>query len=336
MIHDENFQGTFLGNRSGVLLLHTMKQFLTPAAQASMLLPLALGAVAAQSEQSVTFEVASIKPCQIGDAAAGRKGGREGGGTVSSGRLTVNCQTLANLIRIAYLQYASGAPSPVDPVSKMEFSPISGRFMQQALQHAPAWIESDRYTIEAKAGGAAAPEMMRGPMMQALLADRFKLKFHRETREVPVYALTVAKGGHRLQAAKDGMCIPFDSAHPSTPSQPFVQTCGPFFYRIEGSADAYHMSMSSLCRELSRLLDRDVVDKTGVTGLFDIHMDLSPADLSPGPRDAPPNPNSPVAASDPPGSLVFAAVQKLGLKLEPAKNPSEFFVIDHVERPSGN
>jgi uncharacterized protein (TIGR03435 family) len=124
------------------------------------------------------FEVASIRPCKA-DAVpeGGRKGGRE---SLSPGRLTLECHTVKSLIQMAYVLFANGSVHPRTVV------PMEG---------GPAWINSERYTIDAKAEGTPSHGMMHGPMLQALLEERLNLKVHRETREIPVYVLTVAKGG---------------------------------------------------------------------------------------------------------------------------------------------
>jgi uncharacterized protein (TIGR03435 family) len=215
----------------------------------------------------------------------------------------------------------------------------------QAIEGGPAWIDSDRYTIDAKAEGTESVAMMRGPMMQGLLEDRFKLKMHRETKETAVYALTVAQGGLRAPVAKEGNCVTEEGLFAKGPAGPMPggssppPLCGGFLHGPDGSDRSYRQTMTGLCAELSTLLDRDVVDKTGVLGVFDIEMTLSLSDLFPGSQSDPrlaellaSAPNS----TDPAGSSIFAAVQKLGLRLGPAKSPSEFLAIDHVERPSEN
>jgi uncharacterized protein (TIGR03435 family) len=92
--------------------------------------------------------------------------------------------------------------------------------------------------------------------------------------------------------------------------------------------------MAGLCWQFSAWLDRAVIDKTGVAGAFDIHLELSAADL-PADHDAPTDPSSPATPADPFGAI-SAAVRKLGLRLSPAKGSSAFLVIDHVEKPSEN
>jgi uncharacterized protein (TIGR03435 family) len=207
----------------------------------------------------------------------------------------------------------------------------------QEIKGSPAWVNSDRYVIDAKTEGPTAPEMMRGPMMQALLEDRFKLKIHRESKEIPVYELTVAKGGPKLQPYQEGGCIPRDKWTPPAPGKNVPHSlCGGL-----GGPNVLGTTLAQFCRNLSNISDRDVVDKTGLAGMFDLYFDLPPA--------APPVGDSagvgaPAATPLPPSHAdsedLFAqfrsALPKLGLKLEPAKGHGDFLVIDHVERPSGN
>jgi uncharacterized protein (TIGR03435 family) len=202
------------------------------------------------------------------------------------------------------------------------------------IEKIPAWINSARYTINAETEGAQSPETMRGPMLQALLEDRFKLTIHRETREVPVYELTVAKGGpKKLTPAQDGRCVTADPDHPAPqppPGQPLPKRCG-FFNPSATSEgiDVYGTTMATLCTQFSAIFDRNVIDKTGIKGVFDIHLETSPV----------PKPSDDATESDKSSmflSVLDDAIQKLGLKLESAKGPGEFLVIDSVERPSEN
>lgn len=256
----------------------------------------------------------------------------------SPGHLSAECQTIAELIRDAYLNYANGEPWPHPVGSLSPVGPVSSRLANQELKGSPAWVNRDRYTIEAKAEGAQSREMMSGPMMQGLLEDRSQLKIHRDSREIPVYELTVDKGGARLTPSRDGSCIVIRPGHPPPgPGEPFPHICGGFF-----RDDLNGSTLANLCTQFSVMMDRDVIDKTGITGVFDIHLDSfwenflprPPADSAAGPN----NPPAPQARPDP--ADVFAAAQisleKLGLKLEPAKASAEFLVIDHVERPSEN
>jgi uncharacterized protein (TIGR03435 family) len=259
------------------------------------------------------FEVVSVKPCRadIGPET------RIGGGNSSPGRLNIECQTMMGLVRMAYVVFADGRHIGRGSV------PISG---------GPAWTNSERYTIDAKPEAVQSQEMMRGPMLQAILEDRFHLKVHRETREIPVYALTVAKGGLKLKAFQNGSCVPIDflNLQMSTlenlaPDVHYCRNAG----SEEGGIVTYEAQGTSL-DEFSKIvfgsLDRPVVNKTGVAGLFDVRLEYAPERADPG-----------AGAADPAGPSIFTALQQqLGLKLEPAKGPGEFLVIDSVERPSGN
>jgi len=285
-----------------------------------------LGVAYAQSTPVPKFEVASIKPCAAGDNAVGSPN--------SPGRVTMPCVTTTNLIFWAYVLYAKGS-----------FDVPGERLVP--IERGPEWTKTEGYTIEAKAEGSPGGAMMRGPMLQALLEDRFKLKIHSETREVPVYNLTVTKGGAKLQAAREGSCNPLDMDRPPAPpvpGQPPPLICT--LSRI--TTDAYEIrgvTMAQFSVDLSRRLDRDILDKTGIAGKFDIRVALTPglAQLffsppPPPPGGAAPPPPPPPNRTDP-GDVFDATqtiVEKLGLKLEPAKGPGRFLVIDHVERPSAN
>lgn len=256
------------------------------------------------------FEVASIRPCE---GNGGGRGGKDG--SQSPARLHMNCQPVANLIESAYIRFASG---------RLHMSARSA----QPFKGGPAWINSESYQIDAKPESPQSFAMLRGPMLQQLLEDRFKLKIHRETREVPVYLLTVAKGGPKnLPATAEGSCAPLDPDHLPGPD---TKLCGFFHSSANEGIDTSGQTMAGLCLQFSTNLDRDVIDKTGITGMFDIHLDVSMADLFPRrDSDGPADPSSIVSA-------IQDALKRLGLKLEAAKAPVEFLVIDHVERPSEN
>ena len=174
-------------------------------------------------------------------------------------------------------------------------------------------------------------DQMFGPMLQVLLEDRFRLKVHRETRELPVYTMTVARGGLKTRATKEGSCIPLDLNHSDQPSPNF---CDRMTGKLNGdhiSDDAYGMSMAEIAsRFLANRLDRTVIDETGLAGRFDVHLEFA--------RDnAATNLDNPVASPDSAAPSIFTAVQEqLGLKLSPGKGPVEVLVIDHVEKPSEN
>jgi uncharacterized protein (TIGR03435 family) len=277
-------------------------------------------AQALQADQ--TFEVTSIKP---NPGCAGL--GRGSGGLASPGRMTLGCAELRDLILTAYGIYANG--SSTNPRS----------FRMQVLG-GPAWIDSDRYDIAAKAEGYPPPAQLYGPMLRALLEDRFKLKVHRETKEAPVYVLTVAKGGTKLRLAKEGSCVSTDSRPTAQtgPGQPRPRICGSQVTGLDGTFDMYGATMEGLSLQLATRLDRDVIDKTGIVGRFDIHLEVSRADLAPRfLAGGEVRQDDPLVGTDPTGPSLFTALQQqLGLRLESGKGPVETLVIDHIEKPAGN
>src|SRR5580692_3305362 len=252
------------------------------------------------------FEVASIKRCAESD--------RTSGGAPSPGRLELSCQTTATLIRLAYLVFPTGQPN----------APVSPSAYQQPISGAPSWVDSERYRISAKAEAPTNMEMLRGPMLQKLLEDRFQLKLHRESREVDAFAITAGKGGPQLPAARPGACVVSDRNHPT--DAPNV--CGRLQRNPAGGFDAPGVTLPDLCRQLEALVEREIVDRTGLSGLFDVHLDLTSADL--GIPGATPDPTSDYVMGD--GRAIAAALAKIGLQMRPAKSTAEFIVIDRVER----
>jgi uncharacterized protein (TIGR03435 family) len=201
------------------------------------------------------------------------------------------------------------------------------------ISGAPDWINSEGYDIEAKAEGDPTPSEMKR-MMQTLLEDRFKLRTHRGTKEMPVYALTMTKSG-RLPKPGAGSCeAPDVDAPPRPPASDLVQ-CGRAMVAIGRMGGVQlqggMISMRELVRILSNLLGRAVIDKTEFEDLFDLHLIFALDDAIDGmshPPEPPPENHSP---------SIFVAVQdQLGLKLESTRGPVDVLVIDHVERPSGN
>ena len=308
------------------------KLLLATAGLLAVTVPIAVGIInapyiRAQSPQSAVpkFEVAAIKPCEDGD------GGQRAQfpSKFSPGRMSLNCQTLVGHILTAYVRFADGRTSR-PPAS---LPPIEG---------GPAWLKSLRYTIDAKAEGNASPELMQGPMLQALLEDRFKLKIHRGTREIPVYELTVSKSGLKLPKFKEGSCAsrpPRDltKAFGPPPALPTGQKYCAALGTPKGPnmvVDAQGFSLEEFAKSfLSPFLNasdaRPVVDKTGVTGKFDFHLEFALDEAMRRALDD--DPGEPTAPS------IFTALQEqLGLKLEGAKGPGETIVIDSVEKPSEN
>jgi uncharacterized protein (TIGR03435 family) len=262
------------------------------------------------------FDVVSIKPCKPGVA---------NGGDSSPGRLHIGCSPLAGadntgLIQMAYNRYANGN------FTSGTIIPIEG---------GPDWIHSETFAIDAKSDGQPSVLMMYGPMMQALLEDRFKLKIHRETSQGPVYELALGKGSPKLKPLQDGACIPPVRGRPLPTLNPGQRLCrnlvGPGSVEFEGG------TLTMLAGLLNLLLDRPVIDKTGITAYFEIHLKFSPEDSAAAPRPPSADPGSPAAVNAPDVPGIFQAIQEqLGLRLVPAKGPVDALVIDHIERPSAN
>jgi uncharacterized protein (TIGR03435 family) len=209
----------------------------------------------------------------------------------------------------------------------------------------PSWTASDNYDIQAKAEGNPSVNQMEGPMLQALLEDRFKLMVHHETRQMPVFELTVAKGGVKLQPTREGSCTPYAPGSPPPPAAaPGARTifCGYPRSGVDGlnrTLEGAGVSMKALASNLSRLeLHKSVIDRTGLTGTFDVHLKWA-VDAPTGPAAGPGVSDNPaVAAPDnSTGPSIYSALQdQMGLKLSSTRGPVEVLVIDHIEKPSGN
>jgi uncharacterized protein (TIGR03435 family) len=202
----------------------------------------------------------------------------------------------------------------------------------------PVWIDSDLYNIDAKAEAHPVANQqfvtLQRRRLQTLLRDRFHLTIHRETKELPVYELTVAKGGPKLQPSNCVQRVTGDTAiAPGKTQSDYCGATGIGRSRIQGRG----VSMAFLSDILSGLLSRTVVDKTGLKGEFQIQLTYTPVAPSvPSPDAAPPG-RADGAATPDRGPDIFTAVQEqLGLKLQSGKGPVEVLVIDHVERPSEN
>jgi uncharacterized protein (TIGR03435 family) len=176
---------------------------------------------------------------------------------------------------------------------------------------APSWVNSEKYDIDAKVNEADVAKLQklnidqRKLMLQPLLADRFELKFHRGTKDLPLYALVIAKNGPKLQESN-----PDD---PNGLKGTQVRLMG------RGHIKAQGISMAVFIHEMSRQLDRTVVDKTGLTGNYDFTLQWTPDE------------------GEPSGPSIFAAIQEqLGLKLESQKDGVEMLFIDHIEKPLEN
>jgi uncharacterized protein (TIGR03435 family) len=258
----------------------------TPAILSAVLLLQPIQAALAQTSATSPapgFEAAIIKPVKEPDPNRMRD-------RTEGRRFTTYNTTLRDLLMMAY---------QLDP---------------RQITGGPAWVATDEYDIDAVAIDDTQLSQHREEMLQKLLADHFHLTFHREPREMSIYALTIAKDGARLKAGD-----------PASPSNSGCQHLGACTFRND--------PIAHFARWLQfAVLDRPVVDKTGLTGGYDFTLTWTPDESQftalgmhiPPPADTP---------NAPPG--LFTAIQEqLGLKLEPQKIPAEVLVIDHVERPS--
>ena len=206
---------------------------------------------------------------------------------------------------------------------------------------APAWMRSESFDIVAKpqvgeeAGSGRGAARLANLMLrlQTLLESRCSLKVHRETKELPVLDLVVAKGGLKLKPAD---CVTYDPQNPPPPS-PSGQNpnfCGNLGQHRIGELNGYGNEMATFVQWLARQTNRTVIDKTGYTAKFNLTLEWVPENLTggPNPDGAPQNP--PPGVNGP--SLFSALQEQLGLKLENAKGPVDVLVIDHVEKPTGN
>jgi uncharacterized protein (TIGR03435 family) len=311
----------------------------------SALLALAAGTAFSQTPAPApAFEVASVKPAGPLNPALIASGQMRIGMKIDKARVDIGSLSLADLIRTAYR---------VKPYQ------ISG----------PEWMAAERFDVQAKLPEGASPDLVP-EMLQALLAERFKLAMHRESKEQAVYALVVGKNGAKLKESAPDADAPAGDGVSAPAGAPTGVMAGNGQVRISGSMDGKgvtvtggpagtmrmsmgeggtmrmensKMPLATLADMLSRFVDRPVVDMTELKGNYQVTLELSIADLRnmartagvmiPGPAaggDA--GRSAPEAASDPSSPSIFAAVQQLGLKLESRKTPVELIVIDHLEK----
>ena len=169
-------------------------------------------------------------------------------------------------------------------------------------------------------------------MLQGLLADRFKLALHPETKQLPIYALVASRNGLKIKPSKDQTLWAGDYPDGSPDGQPLSGASPSELAPGRFVGEAIPISM--FVNLLSGPLDRVVINKTGLTGRFDIDLRYTP-----GPGQAPfaDGPDSARQAVDDAASSIFTAIQEqLGLRLEPTRGPVEVLVIDHIEKPTAN
>ena len=266
------------------------------------------------------FEVASVRP-NISSEARGIR-------LQPGGRFTAVGIPLRDLIRIAYGLQTLLLPGQI----------VGG----------PDWLGSDRFDIVAKAERDFGPPPPEGAppkellaMLRTLLEDRFKVKVHTETRELPIYALVMARSdrtmGPQLHSSA-GDCVRPGSAPPRDnvppPRAPDASRfCGNIRNNLTGVVSGTAVTMEQWATTLATfpIVSRVVRDRTGLTGEFDLHLEFVPVFLQNPNPDGGPVPN-PDANS---GANLFTALQEqLGLKLDSQKGPVDVLVIDRAEKPS--
>jgi uncharacterized protein (TIGR03435 family) len=251
-----------------------------------LLLPLLAAAALAQP----AFEVASIKPNAAND-------NRVMIGMAPGGRFTATGVNLRILIMQAF------------------------NVRDHQITGLPGWALADRYDVNAKAEGGVdrIPQDQFRLMLQALLKDRFQLKFHNETKEMQVYDLVVGKDGHKLK--------------PNTAGGENQQ----MMRMGRGQLSATGITVAGLAQQLTSALGRTVIDKTGLTGQFDFTLEFTPEAAHGGMPGLPPPPPGTITGTDAGGPTIFTAVQEqLGLKLESGKGPVPLLVVDSVSKPTEN
>ena len=258
---------------------------------------LAVLSSAAAFGQGPTFEAVSIKANRSGEQRSSFRGNLSG--------ISVTNQTMNDIIRNVW------------GVNRLQI--VGG----------PSWVGEDRFDIEAKASGKASRDELVA-MMKTMLADRFKLTVHQEMRPIPVYSLVLARPDGRLGpsmrqslAKCDRTNLPAPGTPPPPPPPPLngveLPACGT--NTGGGVLRAAGIDLEPFTRNMAGAAGRIIVDKTGLTGTFDMVLKF--------------NPDANDTSSDVP--TLFAAVQEqLGLKLDPQTAPAEVLVIDRVEKPTEN
>jgi uncharacterized protein (TIGR03435 family) len=265
--------------------------------------------------QKPSFEVASIK--------RSKPDARGSVFNVRGDRFVMTNTPLKRILQFAY--FMPGKPLSNDQI-------IGG----------PNWIGTDRFDIEAKAegDGQRIPLEQVRSMLQTLLEDRFQLKAHNETRDLPVYILTVAKGGLKLRLSEDqSPPSPVTAPPPRRPGESPTMPRGTF--SVEGGPSGLTLVGSALqlrdvIANLQVQMDHPIVDKTDLKGLYDIRLQFAPEVLLANTGGISAAGIQPVPPSQPTAPSIFTAVDDLGLKLESAKVPLEVIVIDSVQKPSEN
>jgi len=316
------------------------------------------------------FEEATVRPCDPNNLPPVPEGVRGGGPNsfqMTPGRTHAQCMTLATLVRTAY-GYGPAQLDFLQPGGRgrgLGMNNLYGLGVEDGLRvrGGPDWVRSDRYSIDAVAEDAADAASMSGPMLRALLEQRFNLKAHIETEQIPAVSMVIAPGGLKIAPAADGSCerqppIPAGQPIRSTPDGVFVGDPPRFLFKPatfeevrRGAKPACGIRMQlnrpnvvmvageATLEDIGRALvgglgKPQVFDRTGNTAKFTLVLEYVGDPTSPifgGPNAA----NAPTTAVQPaPDPKVV--LEQLGLRLEPAKAPRDYIMIDSVQRPTAN
>jgi uncharacterized protein (TIGR03435 family) len=327
----------------GVALNAWRKVFLATAGVIALALPFVVGMFPAQTVRAqaplwptsgspkLMFEVASIKANNSSDPEHWNIATGPGDFMRPvGGRYSVSNMPLREIVGFAYK--------------------LAGN-MQYLMPGIPGWAATERFDIEAKAEGNPTKDEFR-LMVQSLLANRFQMKIHKETRELPVFSIVLAKSGKLgpqiTPHTDDSMCAAMgqfqgfgnqSGAAPTVDGKSALPAlpCGVFTGLPSSAPGRMHLGGRKITMDLIATtmsgfdnLTRPIVDRTGLTGTFDLWMEFSPQVNGDGP--VPPG-----FQSDPTGPTLEEALQEqLGLKLDSQKAPTDVMVVDHLERPSEN
>jgi len=262
-----------------------------------------LGCVVLRAQHNdATFEVASVKPNKSGSD-------RVNISPQPGGRFTATNVSAMDLIAIAY-----GTAVP---------------FPRSSILNAPSWVSRDRFDIVAKADGNPTQEEFSG-MLRPLLADRFRLSVHSETKERPIYTLVRARRDGSLGAGLRPSVL-------DCSGRPEARPAGCEMLSVPGTLKARGTPLAALTRMLMSWVEdhREVWDQTGLTGTFDMDMKWTPDRAPVVPPDASPELVQALRSIDPNGASLFTALQEqMGLRLVAGKDQTQVLVIDHIELPT--
>jgi uncharacterized protein (TIGR03435 family) len=314
----------------------------------------------------VKFEEASIRPCDpdnLPPVPEGQRGGGANSFQMTPGRTHAQCMTLATLIRTAY-GYGPVDLDAINPGGRgrgLGMNNLYGLGVEDGrrVRGGPDWVRSDRYSLDAIAAEASDAASMSGPMLRALLEQRFGLKVHIETEQIPAVALGIAPGGLKIRPVADGSCerqppIPPGQPIRSTPDGVFVGNPPVLLFK-PASVDEVRRGAKPQCGISIRPNGPNLVMVTGEATLEAIGRGLVGGPGKPqvfdrtdnkdkfnlvlefaSNRDFPPGLVQAAAGPVEPAPDANVVLEQIGLRLGPAQAPRDFIVIDTVQRPSAN